>query len=235
MIVAGVVPCADGDVAPRWALTRRGLRRASAVAAFWATLAGSAAAQWAPDHPDVAPLLAKALSYLETAPDDRLGARCLVGLAFLKSGAPADHPLVMRAVEACREQLEAERSYSSYLYGKALAIILLTERNQSSDRELVRQYAELLRIHQKPHGGFGYTSEETGDTSQTQYAALAYWQMLHHGIAPNADSAQSCLTWLMRTQDVSGGGGCPGVATRSLPPGKQEPGPSAPVSMGTAG
>jgi hypothetical protein len=69
----------------------------------------------------------------------------------------------------------------------------------------------MLREHQKPHGGFGYITTVAGDTSQTQYAALAYWEMLNHGISPDADSVHRCINWIMRTRDPKGLWGYQGV------------------------
>ena len=60
-------------------------------------------------------------------------------------------------------------------------------------------------------GGFGYYGLPTGDTSQTQYTALAYWEMLNHGIAPDEQAVQDCLKWLLRTQDPAGLWGYQGV------------------------
>jgi hypothetical protein len=212
-MVAWAAPCADRS---KW---RVGLRprasysRAFATARRLATLAGAialvassvASNAWAlnPDSPEVQALVRKAMDYLGKSSDDRLGAKCLAGLAFHKFGAPDSHPKIQEAIAACRDQLEQERMVT-YLYSKALAIIFLAELDAARHQELIRSYTELLDRHQWDHGGFGYLNEQAGDTSQSQYAALAYWELLNHGMPPNAEAAQRCLKWLLRTQDPSG-------------------------------
>jgi hypothetical protein len=196
------------------ALAARPRTTARAAAVVAAALALSAspratAQRYSPDSPEVVAMVAKGLKFLEAENDDRLGGKCLVALAFHKNGAGLDHPRIVEAVHACRTSIESERQIQ-YIYGKALAVILLAELDSSANDALLRDYAEMLEAHQKDHGGFGYTNMQTGDTSQTQYLALAYWELLNHGISPDATSVQKCLKWLMRTQDPTGGWGYQG-------------------------
>jgi hypothetical protein len=152
----------------------------------------------------------KALAYLDRNTDSRLGGKCLIALAFHKNGASPSHHRITEAVEACRTSLESEVGVD-WLYSKAIAIIFLTELDPKQYGDLIRKYVELLPAHQKEHGGFGYYGQPTGDTSQTQYTALAYWEMLNNGIAPDADAVQKCLNWLLRTQDPTGLWGYQGI------------------------
>jgi len=168
-----------------------------------------------PESPEVLALVDKGLAYLAAERDPnfdetRLGGRCLMGLAFHKRGLPSDTPRIQEAVKACHEEFEKLKG-EIFIYNKGVAVIFLSELDSSEHRELIERYAATLEQYQKQHGGFGYLSYETGDTSQTQYAALAYWEMLNHGLAPKADSVQRCLKWLMRTQDPSGAWGYQGV------------------------
>lgn len=160
-----------------------------------------------PESPEVVAMVDKALKYLETTKDpqleSQLGARCLVALAFHKKGMSQGHPQIQAAIAACRNSLEAERSVS-HMYSKGLAVILLSELDAAAHAELIGQYADMIKKHQLESGGFSYIGYPTGDTSQTQYAALSYWEMLNNGMSPNADSVQRCVNWLMRTQDPSG-------------------------------
>lgn len=195
------------------AATRPRVVRLAAVAVasslVFSALPRASAQRYSPDSPEVVAMVAKGLEFLETATDDRLGGKCLIALAFHKNGAGLDHPKIVEAVQACRTSLESERQIH-YIYSKALAVILLAELDSSPNEAILRDYAEMLEAHRKDHGGFGYTNMDTGDTSQTQYLALAYWELLNHGISPDATSVQKCLKWLMRTQDPSGGWGYQG-------------------------
>ncbi|MEM9352762.1 MAG: hypothetical protein AAGA92_07095 [Planctomycetota bacterium] len=142
---------------------------------------------------------------LETADDERLGAKCLVALAFLKTGASSDHPKVQEALEACRTtSASAIANKNNGVYSNGLAIIFLVELNPAGNRDLIARFAGVMEQRQKDHGGFGYKTQVTGDTSQTQYAALSYWELLRAGMPPKVESVDRCLTWLLRTQDPNG-------------------------------
>ncbi|WP_428303863.1 hypothetical protein [Lacipirellula sp.] len=165
---------------------------------------------YTPESPEVVALIDKGLKYLETTSHTEVGGQCLIALAFLKRGMPADHPKIEEAVEWCRRSVNDEQQ-RSYIYGKCIAIIFLTELDAVKHRDLINSYLSQLKDHQKEHGGFSYKGVPTGDTSQTQYAALAYWELLNHGISPDADSVQRCLNWVMRTRDPSGVWGYQGI------------------------
>ena len=221
---------------PPYSAVARQRARLWAVALFAiATASGSGnprAAAYTPDSPEVVAMVDRGLAYLSKNTDPRLGGVCLIGLAFHKRGESPSHPRIVEAVAACRAQLGEERE-SPIIYSKALAIIFLAELDANAHVDLIRQYAELLPAHQKDHGGFGYWHLSTGDTSQTQYAALAYWELLNHGISPDPGVVQKCLKWLLRTQDPTGVWGYQGddpgtdsLATQSDRPGR---------SMGAAG
>ena len=169
-----------------------------------------------PESPEVLAMVDRGLAFLETETDDRLGGKCIVALAFHKRGASASHPRIQEALEACRNSVEAEKE-ESRVYSKALAIIFLIETNNDPSGNLVRKYAEMMRLHQFEHGGFGYkqSGEFLGDTSQTQYAALAYWEMLQAGMAPEVDSIERCMNWLLKTQAPDGGWGYKGLESTS--------------------
>jgi hypothetical protein len=162
------------------------------------------------ESPEVLALVDKGLAYLDKGDHSELGGKCLIALAYHKRGLSEGHPKIQAALEACRKSIEEERG-KNYIYGKCLAIIFLCEVDSSGQRELIHTYAEMLKPHQQEHGGFGYLGMQTGDTSQTQYAALAYWELLNHGISPDAQSVQKCLNWLIRTQDPSGSWGYQGM------------------------
>jgi hypothetical protein len=172
--------------------------------------AAAPAPAYTPESPEVVAMVDKALAYLDRNTDSRLGGKCLIALAFHKNGASPSHHRITEAVEACRTSLESEVGVD-WLYSKAIAIIFLTELDPKQYGDLIRKYVELLPAHQKEHGGFGYYGQPTGDTSQTQYTALAYWEMLNNGIAPDADAVQKCLNWLLRTQDPTGLWGYQGI------------------------
>jgi hypothetical protein len=183
------------------------------VIIFWGNLSAEALAV-TPESPEVRAVIEKGLKFLETKSDDRLGGKCLVALAFLKNGASDEHKRVVEAVAACQAKT-ADAIREDDMYSNGLAIIFLSELDPVKHRDLIERFAGVLRARQKPHGGWGYESYLTGDTSQTQYATLAYWQLMQAGIAPAVESVEAGANWLLRTQDPSGAWGYQGIEQRS--------------------
>lgn len=170
-----------------------------------------------PDSPEVRKLIDSGLAYLEKSEPDAygqmLGGRCLVGLAFLKAER-RNHPRVVEAAEACRKALAANFSQAVIdTYSNGLAIIFLCEYAPERYAKEIRAFIGLLEKRQKPHGGWGYEGRQTGDTSQTQYGALSYWEAHRRGFQIRGDSLEGVADWLMRTQDPSGSWGYQGEVT----------------------
>jgi hypothetical protein len=90
------------------------------------------------------------------------------------------------------------------VYSNGLAIIFLCEQSSQTNRREIEWYLSRLKARQKPHGGWGYHDYVTGDTSQTQYAALAYWEAHRRGFSVDGNSVESLADWIMRTQDPDG-------------------------------
>jgi hypothetical protein len=194
---------------------RRCLRVAASTCAFailiGATSATAAAA--APDSPEVQKLVASALTFLEKNEDERLGARCLVGLAFLKTKRP-EHPRVRQALEACRETVRTTAPETVIdVYSNGLAIIFLCEQSTQQNSREIEWFLARMKVRQKPQGGWGYNELGTGDTSQTQYAALSYWEAHRRGFTIDGDSVENLADWLLRTQDPGGCWGYQGQAS----------------------
>lgn len=162
-----------------------------------------------PESPEVIAVVEQGLAFLETAQDRRLGGKCLMALALLKGGRPQSHPQIQAAVAAC-ESSRGEMQRQNYIYSKALAVIFLTELDAARYNSLIVDYAGMLDAHRKDHGGYGYTSDPSGDTSQTQYAALANWELLQTGVRPSGEYAAACTNWLLRTQSPAGAWGYKG-------------------------
>lgn len=159
---------------------------------------------YTPESPEVIELYEKGLKYLENETDERLGGKCIIGLAFYKAGKPKTHSKIVDAIEACETEVAAQQNFSS-IYSKALAVIFLSEIDSNKYRGLIGKYASMMADHQKRHGGYTYLKTLNGDTSQTQYAALAYWELLRTGTRPSVGAIENCANWLLRTQDVTGG------------------------------
>jgi hypothetical protein len=179
-----------------------------------------------PDDPKVKERVKRALAYLATTRDDRIGGECLIGLCFYKAGQPEDHPKILQARTRCKEA--AFNACDNYSLG--IALMFLCETGPETNHDLIVKFTEEVYRRQKKHGGWGYDHMETGDTSQTQYAVLGMWMAKNLGkMDVPIERIEGVAGWLMRTQDPSGGWGYQGKDPGSLvrvPQGD----PSSPVS-----
>ncbi len=164
------------------------------------------AAAVTPESPEVRQLIEKGLQSLEGHSEQRLGGVCLVALAFIKEGASPDNPHVQTAVAAC-QNTNAQQARAADVYSNGLAIIFLSELDPGKYRDLIARFAGAMANRQKVNGAWGYDNFSAGDTSQTQYAALCYWELLQIGMAPPVAKVEACANWLLRTQDPSGAWG----------------------------
>jgi hypothetical protein len=171
----------------------------------------SAQAAVTPQSPEVQKLVAKALKYLEAHQDNRLGGKCLIGMTFIKAG-KRDHPRVAEALKECRDKITAnETDQLLDVYSNGLAIIFLCELSPKEHAREIDWYLNRMKQRQKDHGGWGYHDYPTGDTSQTQYAALSYWQAHQNGFGIDGTSVENLADWLMKTQDPNGCWGYQGL------------------------
>src|SRR5207245_2026570 len=144
------------------------------------------------------------LTYLESNTDTRLGGKCLIGLAFVKAG-KGNHRRVQEAVEACLKEMQANNGESGLdTYSNGLAIIFLCEYSPKKYSRQIEYFLGRMKARQKPHGGWGYAGNSSGDTSQTQYGALSYWEAHRHGFNLDGSSVENLANWLMHTQGPEG-------------------------------
>jgi hypothetical protein len=190
-----------------WFEFRRVLGLALALLASLAIVAGlgdSVAWGVTPESPEVKAVVEKALKYLATGSDDRLGAQCLLAMAFTKNGRPKDDPLVKRAVDLCEDRAKEMKNEDNYSLG--CAVIFLCELDPEHYKGLIEKYLREILGRQMKNGPWSYPDYQTGDTSQTQYAVLGMWMAQRHGIAVPQRAVEGVAGWLLRTQDVGGGG-----------------------------
>lgn len=182
------------------------------------SLAHTSQAGVTPDSPEVKRLVDNALKYLDGQTHDQLGGKCLIGLAFLKANR-RDDPKVHDAVLACADTMRKNPNDMELdMYSNGLAVIFLCEASAKQNAREIEYYLGRLKTRQKKHGGWGYAQNETGDTSQTQYAALASWEANRFGFNVESSSIEGLADWLIRTQAPDGGWGYQGqVAPTDVP------------------
>lgn len=176
------------------------------------------------ESPEVKETINRGVRWLETASDNRLGAKALVGMVMIKHGDSASHPKIVEAVQAIQKLTEGttepkqivDRFHErNIIYSVGLSIVFLVNLDEQRYRREIEQLLQVLEYLQKPHGGWGYTDLPTGDTSMTQYAVLALWEAHQSGISFRLEMADNVLDWLLKTQDPSGAFGYQGVVASS--------------------
>jgi hypothetical protein len=185
---------------------RRVLRGLALVglALLLAALPAAPAQAIPPDSPEVKQMIERALKWLETQDDDRLGGQCLIGLSFFKAGRNRSHPKIVAALKACETSINSDVS-SLDNYSVGLALIFLLETDPERNHSLARRYMTEVLKRQQRWGSWGYPGSETGDTSQTQYPTLGLWLAANHGMEPPLSAIERDCGWLLRTQDPNGG------------------------------
>jgi hypothetical protein len=188
---------------------------ALSIVACWTN---SVRAQFTPESPEVKKVVESALAFLAQKSDPRLGGKCLIGLAFQKAG-KTNHPKIREAIDECLKVAKANLDDANLdTYSNGLAVIFLCEVSPKTYAREIEYYMARLRARQKDHGGWGYSGNSTGDTSQTQYGALACWEANRFGFNVDGKSIEKLADWLVRTQAPEGSWGYQGqVAPTDVP------------------
>jgi hypothetical protein len=186
---------------------------------FAASPNGLVAQNYTPESPKVKAMVDLAVKYLEGggvgAYSEFNGAgSILVGYTLLKATSNPDHPKVKAGIAAAQNMItdltEAARSSGTVVYEISIAAVLLAEADPTKYNYELQKVADWLGSVQKSHGGFGYLAQETGDTSQVQYAMLCLWTLKNVGISIPNTIPDGVVSWLRETQDPSGGWGYQG-------------------------
>lgn len=175
--------------------------------AVWCAVAPNGWA-YTKESPEVRAMVDKAKKYLEEkANEQRLGGRCLIALVFIKEG-ETKHRFVYEALKACQEA--AAKGEAGDVYSNGLAIIFLSDLDAKTHKKELQFFIAAMQRRQKEHGGWGYDGRSTGDTSQSQYGCLGFWEAYQRGLPISTGSIDGVARWLINTQDPSGAWGYQG-------------------------
>lgn len=178
-----------------------------------------------PDHPVVKEMADKAVARLQNTTTSKIGERTLAALAIVQHSkrytqtVPQDNPYVNRTIDLILNQFpddpEEDDDHTApnhenimaqdEFYYPALAMILLCETNAKKYKEYVDRMLVMFEKRQRPNGAFTYYNQPTtGDTSQTQYAALAMFVAKQNGFTFNLEVPKKALNWLCISQQNDG-------------------------------
>jgi len=196
-------------------------KRMAVLIALFACLA----AGYYPQHPEVLEMVDRAVGYMEGLTDSQITQNqwggeqyhiVLLGIAHFKARHDPDATLVKRGVARAKQlatiarnsrngiQDPRKKAMDKSTYALAVCIILLCEVDADVYKDEIGWLRDAMLAVQQPTGGFGYPSEDQGDTSQVQYVILAVWTMKEKGIKVPPAAVNRTQEWLMRVQDISG-------------------------------
>lgn len=171
----------------------------------------ASAEAYTPESPEVKEMVERGLRFLETEPIKADGADSgvlwLVALTLVKCGKDDTHPIVAAGIKRCQDLKNAGSAEGDGrgIYAKAVAVIFLCETDPIKYKAEGQYFVDQLVKLQSASGGWGYPQTGILDTSQTQYGVLALWYADHVGLDVSTDTIERSCSYLLRTQDVSGG------------------------------
>ncbi len=170
-----------------------------------------------PESPGVRTRVDRAVAYLESSNDGRLGAKALVGLTLVKYGKPKDHAKVKDAITTIQGAVKAgPKGFAEDIYSTGIAILFLVAVDPSKYRPEIDILVQSLHYRQKPAGAWGYpleheTNGQSCDTSMTQYAVLGMWEAEDQaGVETPPIVWDRAARWFLLTQAPNGGFGYQG-------------------------
>ncbi|MBN2473037.1 MAG: hypothetical protein JXB62_00415 [Pirellulales bacterium] len=144
-------------------------------------------------------------------------------MALLKHGASRNHPAIVATVADIQDALKRGSPSEIFLgpddiYSLGLATIFLVHFDPIRNAGEIQFLLDVLKHRQKPHGGWGYTNRESGDTSMTQYAVLGLWEATQAGFQVPVETTEKVAVWLLKTQAPDGAFGYQGNVSETFTP-----------------
>ena len=187
---------------------------------FGATAPVTGQERYTPDHPVVEEMARAGAKYLENRRPTRLGEVVLSAMTIIEvakrydNDIPADNPVVRTAVNLLSPELVKVRAgapneiFNGSTYVPCLTIIFLCELDSVKYAEDIRAILNQLLGSQQRLGSYGYSPptelSRFGDSSQSQYVALALAVANLHEFSFDYNRAKSLLEWFCRAQLENG-------------------------------
>lgn len=191
------------------------MQRFIAVTFLAVITAGTLCAQGlTPQSPEIQEAVKKGIAFLEKngAAENRQGGQALIGMAVLKSGADAEHPLIRRAVEAIRKSISSSKvEMSDPIYSVGLSVMFLSDLDADKYRAELDALCRFLQNNQRSDGSWSYLTSgspdgyPSGDMSMTQYGVLAYWTLRENQFPVPDLAINKVARWLLNAQDPNTG------------------------------
>ncbi len=168
---------------------------------------------WAigPESPEVKKAIESGIEYLRNAEEGRVGAKALIGLAFLKAGIEKNDPKIQDALSVVRGAAKnGPNNFPADIYSTGICIMFLAALDASKYRPEIEVMAQSLHGRVKKPGAWGYPASNEGngktcDTSMTQYGVLGLWEASDlAGVPTPVKVWDRVAEWLITTQAPDG-------------------------------
>ena len=176
----------------------------------------SIAQEYTPDHDVVKKMIADGMKFLSSENSGRTregpGYDVLIGFTALKATDDHDNRLVNKATVAAikiaknvRDHKSLEGHAQEILYEAAIAAMFFAALDPIKHRADIESIRDFLVAIQRKNGSYGYlVLEDSGDVSQSQYAALAFWSIKQVNINVDPNVVEKLTIWIATAQRPDG-------------------------------
>jgi len=177
------------------------------------------AQEFTPEHEVVQDMVKRGVKYLvaTTNSHSELGQsyRMLVAYTILKATEDHDHPMVKKEIQnAIRFANDARNGAAKVTklhegnYDASVVTMFLAAHDPVAHRKSLEDLRDFLVARQHDDGAFNYPTENKsleGDTSQSQYVALALWSLKQVDIKIEPIVFEKLTKWFIKAQGNTGG------------------------------
>lgn len=166
-----------------------------------------------PYHPTVEKLAKGAARYLESNPPGKIQEKAIGALAVVEcykrydGSVPTDVPFIEDTVGEIQRMVDggsAEIASNRETYFPAIAFILLAEYDAKKYEEQCTKILDVLIARQMDVGAFTYINDPHGDTSQSQFGALALYVARQHEFPLDPNVVKKLLGFYVDYQTDNG-------------------------------
>ncbi|MEZ6094623.1 MAG: hypothetical protein R3C03_10360 [Pirellulaceae bacterium] len=172
-----------------------------------------------PDDEEVERMVKRGLSYLGANPQTNHGEATLAALTVIEASkryqreVPVSHPLVLHAISKVMDDLEemgesvtstSNELAAAGIYYPALAIIVMAEVDAQGYTPQINRLIQIIFEKRTQTGAFSYSSRSNSDSSQSQYAALAFAVLKLKGFPVYTNEAKGVLEFYCNYQTREG-------------------------------
>jgi hypothetical protein len=136
------------------------------------------------------------------------GIASLAAMALLKTGVPADAPVIQAVIKKITSRIvDAKFTPSNahdHIYESGVSLMALANADAKKYLPQIQNIADYILSHQGPQGDWDYLQRTTGDTSISQYALLGLWEASRCGVDVPIRVWDKAAQWHVSRQQTDG-------------------------------